>query len=300
MNVCLCTLFEGDYHLGAAALLNSLHRAGFDGLFICGHRGPKPDWAGRTDSLHPITVRWVAINPSVHLTNYKPDFLLACLDRHAPDADVVAYLDPDIVLKARWPFFERWILGGGIALCEDVNPNLPAGHPYRLAWREFFARYQLTPLRNLERYYNAGFLAVPRPARGFLECWSSLIRLAEIEIGTLGSLKHGSPDALFHTPDQDALNMALMLQDVPVHAAGPDGMDFQPGGVLLSHAIGQPKPWRGGFLRTALSGYPPGPAHKLFYQHAPGPLAVWSPARLALRRLDLRAAALVGRFYHRS
>ena len=39
------TLFEGDYHLGAAALINPLCAAGFDETVVCGHRGPVPPWA---------------------------------------------------------------------------------------------------------------------------------------------------------------------------------------------------------------------------------------------------------------
>jgi hypothetical protein len=105
---------------------------------------------------------------------------------------------------------------------------------------------------------------------------------------------------LFHTIDQDALNLALMLSDVPINAAGPEGMDFLPGGHLLSHAAGGTKPWRGGFLREALRGRPPGLAQKFFYSYARGPLPVLSTGTLAWRKLDLRLAALIGRFYRRT
>ena len=47
---------------------------------------------------------------------------------------------------------------------------------------------------------------------------------------------------------------------VEILAVGPEGMDFLPGGHLLSHAAGGGKPWRGGFLRAALRGRPPGTA----------------------------------------
>ncbi|MEO7413147.1 MAG: hypothetical protein ABIZ81_07305, partial [Opitutaceae bacterium] len=105
---------------------------------------------------------------------------------------------------------------------------------------------------------------------------------------------------LFHTIDQDGLNMALMLRDVPINAAGPEGMDFLPGGHLLSHAAGGAKPWRGGFLGDALRGRPPGLAQKSFYNYAQGPLPVLSSTTLAWRRAELQLSALIGRFYRRT
>jgi hypothetical protein len=299
MNATLCTLFEGDYHLGAAALLNSLHRAGFAGTFVCGHRGPRPPWAARTARLDPIRVRWVELSVPVHLTNHKPAFLLSCLRVHTPGARAVAYLDPDIIVKSPWPVLERW-LRGGIALCEDANASLPSGHPYRVAWHEFLAGHGLSVVRPLERYYNAGFVGVAREAEGFLARWAAVLQLAAAEFGPLKTMKRAGPAALFHTVDQDAMNMALLLDPFPIHAAGPEGMDFVPGGHLLSHAVGGRKPWRGGFLLEACRGRPPGTAQRQFHRHARAPLPVLSPSTLAWRRFELAAAALLGRFYRRA
>jgi hypothetical protein len=300
MSVTLCTLFEGDYHLGAAALLNSLHRSGFTGTFVCGYRGARPAWANQTDRLAPLRVRWVEVSVSTHLTNYKPVFMQSCLHIHTPTADAIGYLDPDIVVKAAWPVLDRWMRSDGVALCEDVNASFPSGHPYRFAWNDFFARHGLVPQRTLERYYNGGFVAVNRERESLLLRWTELIELAKSELGSMDRLKHSGPDALFHSMDQDALNMALLLDPVPIHAVGPEGMDFLPGGHLLSHAAGGRKPWRGGFLREAFSGRPPGTAHKQFHRYADSPVTVLSSATLAWRRFELAAAALLGRFYRRT
>jgi hypothetical protein len=155
-------------------------------------------------------------------------------------------------------------------------------------------------VRAPERYYNAGFIGLPRAQAALLDTWIRVIEFARVEIGALGALKNSGPHALFHSADQDALNMALMLGNEPLNAAGPEAMDFLPGGHLLSHAAGGTKPWRGGFLRDALRGRPPGPAQKCFYDYADGPLPVFAPGTLARLRTSLRLAALIGRFYRRT
>ncbi len=295
----VCTLFEGDYHLGAAALINSLHATGFTGIIVCGHRGPPPPWAAAAFQLAPaIEVHCVPVTTTIHLTNHKPAFLRATWRAH-PEAETLYYFDPDIVVKAPWTVLARWARDG-IALVEDVNANFPAGHPYRLAWLDFFRRSSFTPIRSLERYYNAGFIGLPRSQADLLNRWETLVAAGARETGSLGVLKHAGPHALFHSADQDALNMALLLGPEPIHAAGPEGMDFLPGGHLLSHAAGSTKPWRGGFLRDALRGRPPGLAQKAFFAHLAGPLPVF-PAAIRWRlALSLRAAALMGRFYRRT
>ena len=46
----ICTLFEGDYHLGLAAFLNSLMRAGYAGTVWAGYRGALPPWLGQLNA----------------------------------------------------------------------------------------------------------------------------------------------------------------------------------------------------------------------------------------------------------
>ena len=300
MSHAACTLFEGNYHLGAGALINSLHAAGFAGRIICGHRGPLPPWADAARRIRgPIEVRFVPVETDVHLTYHKPEFLRACWEWHHPGADQLYYFDPDIVVKAPWSVLARWA-ADGLALCEDVNGYLPARHPYRLGWIDFLQRHELPAVRPLDRYYNAGFIGLPRSCLGFIGSWARIIADARAELGALGRLKHDRPHALFHSADQDAMNMALMISHLPVNGAGPEGMDFIPGGHLLSHAAGSRKPWKGGFLRAALRGRPPAAAQKSFFRFADGPLPLFRDAELARLRLSLRAGALLGRVYRRA
>ena len=299
MTHAVCTLFEGHYHLGVGALINSLHASGFTGRIICGYRGSEPSWADAARGLNGgIDVRFVPVATSVHLTNYKPQFLRECWAVHCVGADQLYYFDPDIVVKAPWSVIARWA-ADGIALCEDVNANLPSRHPYRLAWQDFLSGHDLPPQRAVDRYYNAGFIGLPLSHRRLLDTWVQIVALAEQQTGSR-SLKNDQPHALFHSADQDALNMALMVCDVPINATGPEGMDFTAGGHLLSHAIGGCKPWRGGFFREALRGKPPGNAQKSFFRFAEKPLRLFPAGELARLRLSLRSGALLGRIYRRA
>lgn len=296
----ICTLFEGHYHLGAAALINSLHSHGFRGDFVCGYRGPRPFWASQATKLAPdIIVHWVEVSTPIHLTNYKPTFMRECLPlmRSGPGA-ALYYMDPDIVVRAPWEVFERWV-GNGIALVEDLNASLPEGHPYRLRWHEFYATKGLAPARPLQRYHNAGFVGLPPAQTAFLQLWESVVKWSAQETGNLGKLKNALPHDLFHSADQDAMNMALELCVLPIHAAGPEGMDFIPGGQLLSHAAGGTKPWRGGFMADALRGRPPGLPQKFFHDYIDSPIRVLPKGLARWRRLELKLAGLIGRFYSR-
>jgi hypothetical protein len=154
--------------------------------------------------------------------------------------------------------------------------------------------------RPLDRYYNAGFLGLSRDDAAFLAVWQRVIHAVETHLGNLGSLKVGDANSLFHSADQDALNLALMVSSVRINGSGPECMDFAPGGYLLSHAIGPAKPWRGKYLRLALLGHPPGPAHKAFLQHADSPISVFRGLRLPLLRASAAVGSLIGRIYRRS
>lgn len=299
MNHTVCTLFEGHYHLGVGALINSLHASGFSGRIVCGHRGPQPSWAPAARALHDrIEVRFVEVSSAVHFTHYKPAFMRECWATHAADAGQLYYFDPDIVVKAPWGVIARWA-ADGVALCEDVNPYLPARHPYRLAWEDFLRIHGWPPRRSLDRYYNAGFIGLPVAHAGLLDTWSHIIAAAAKQV-SLSTIKVKDASALFHTPDQDALNMALMVSDAPVNGAGPEGMDFATGGHLLSHAIGGRKPWRGGFLHDALRGRPPCSAQKSFFRFAESPLRLFPSAELARLRLSLLGGIVLGRVYRRA
>ena len=308
MKTTLCTLFEGHYHFGVAALVNSLVAAGYEGTVWVGHRGPLPDWIiGRPGfdkerallRVTPaLTLRAVELDPQFSLNYYKPVFMREILETHEPDARAVSYLDPDMVVKCGWARMASWLSKDGIALVEDAEWDMPADHPKRAGWQQFFASRGEMPQRTLDRYYNAGFVCVGRDRIPFLRTWERINRVVAVESGgRMRDRKSGSPDSLFHSTDEDALNFALTLCSTPLNTAGPEAMDFVPGGNYLSHAVGAAKPWQGRHIRRALLGKPPSVASQWFYRFAAGPLEPFSHVVLARRRLSMTLAAALGRVW---
>src|SRR5580658_3962956 len=133
MTSAVCTLFEGDYHYGVGALINSLHRYGYQGFVEIGYRGDLPAWMHNSETtlketsiklhLHPLQTKW-------HLTNYKPHFLLELFAAN-PALDRIFYFDPDIVIKCSWDFYEYWVEPGVAMVEEIVNRGMAHNHPLR-------------------------------------------------------------------------------------------------------------------------------------------------------------------------
>src|ERR1700683_230786 len=114
----ICTLFEGDYHIGVAALVNSLVNGGFSGTIWAGYRGALPPWLDQlqrsvgteNEFLVAGKVRLVLLAQAteIHLTNHKPDFMLDLLAGPASDCEYLWYFDPDIFIRVPWTFFVGW------------------------------------------------------------------------------------------------------------------------------------------------------------------------------------------------
>src|SRR5438874_10678349 len=101
MTAAVCTLFEGDYHYGVGALANSLFAHGFRGTVYVGYRGRLPPWmSGQSgaDSCEytpadGLTLRFIRLSTHLHLTNYKPDFMMEVWNDHCPHVDSLFYFD---------------------------------------------------------------------------------------------------------------------------------------------------------------------------------------------------------------
>lgn len=238
---------------------------------------------------------FVAVETSVHFTNYKPRFMLDILAREPVDG--VLYFDPDIVVICRWQFFQDW-LRGGVALCQDVNGDMPASHPTRNAWRELLMPFGFRLERDVERYLNGGFVGVHRQDAGFLRTWQAILESLP-QLGcdlSMGGVEYGSgPFTIF---DQDALNATAMAWTGALSLVGPDGMGFQwgGGGYIMQHAVGPQKPWRKHFWCDALVARRPSRADRLFFENVRGPVRPYGRVELAIKRWDLALGAVIGRY----
>ena len=315
MKSAICTLFEGSYHYGVAALVNSLYSQGFRGQFYAGYRGALPAWAA-TASNQPdlqwpgsctlafaegLKIHFLPLDTDYHFSNYKPDFMLRLWNGIAGEAEAMYYFDPDIVVTAPWSVFEEWV-GYGAALCEDVNSPMAEHHPTRAAWRHYFGGAAI-PLRFKEATYaNGGFVGVHKKNGDFLERWQAIQEAMGPAIGGLGNsflvtAPVSSPFAAFAIPDQDALNAAVEAWDGAVSFVNKIGMAFKAGKPLMSHAVGKQKPWLWQPLKRVMYGQPPRRADRDYWEFANG-LILSQPAGLIKRwRLAIKVAALVGRFY---
>lgn len=323
MDIAVCTLFEGSYHHGLVALVNSLVKNGFKGNVIAGYRGNLPDWAERSnvkrdfDRWHNVTVS--TISPSVelylvpletdyHLTNYKPDFMLEILDGFGMDLQGVIYFDPDIVVTHNWSLFEQWLMDG-VILCEDVNSPLLQNHPKRLAWRRYYRAYNIQLDFKTETYVNGGFVGVSVSDRSFLSLWKEIQQMMSDAIGGLNASKlkgkgkslpkeAKGPFAPFSSTDQDALNVVVEAwEGGELSIVGKDAMGFADGRTVMLHALGSLKPWNYRPILEFISGIKPRQVDKIFWEYASGPLRSFSPLKIKYQLGMLKVVSFLARFY---
>jgi hypothetical protein len=140
----VCTLAEGHYFHGVAALTNSLVRAGFKGTLVVGYRGARPHWldtlklAAESDSYlvaPQVRLQLLEVGGAWHLNNCKPEFIRQMLFERYPHAELVYYFDTDIVIKCAWEALAAWAACGVLTVLDAVDSYMSPHHVYRNAWR---------------------------------------------------------------------------------------------------------------------------------------------------------------------
>lgn len=322
MTSIICTLFEKDYHYGVATLTNSLYKQGFRGSIYAGYSGSLPSWCiyakensslcwqgGLTLDVRPgLELHLLPLDTTYHLTNYKPDFMLRLLDGPGKHSKAIFYFDPDIVVTARWSFIEDWS-DCGVSLCEDVNSPLPKNNPRRIAWRKYFGErgFDLTFKESI--YANGGFVGINSKNFAFIELWRDLqcamapriggLRLSALTGAQLPKEESG-PFAPFSKTDQDALNAAVEAWTGDISFIGKEGMAFSNGTPIMPHALGAAKPWRCKPVKRALQGSPPRQVDREYWKFVNDPIVTHPNRLVKFRRISLKIASFIGRFYHRS
>jgi lipopolysaccharide biosynthesis glycosyltransferase len=236
------TLVTGDYVFGAAALINSLARAGFAGQITVGHQGPI-DW--QIQSGAPVVMRRLSDSQKWG-GSLKAEFLLSLGDGE------ICFIDADCIVTSSkmLDLIDQVVTDRPLLAVEGI---IAAGDVRRYVWaRKLPAAKGAAASHELAcvAYLNSGFLALNLPRDlALLEQWREAI--SQCLIGT---------GQLFETPffpmaDQDCLNAVVAALGTPVATIGPPDVWYRAQPVnpylhvgaaaepVLLHCTGKLKPW---------------------------------------------------------
>jgi hypothetical protein len=319
MNSAICTLYEGHYHHGVAALSNSLYKNGFRGSIYVGYRGELPPWALKASDNQQLNwpegktllvaegleLHFLPLVTDYHLTNYKPDFMLQLWNGPAKYAEAMFYFDPDIVIVALWHFFEEWV-ECGITVCEDVNSPLEKYHPRRIAWRNYFKEFGFTLNFKSHIYVNGGFIGLIKNDNLFLETWKKIQESMAESIGGLNRSKISGEKIIesasggytpFGSSDQDALNATIEVSESIISIIGKEGMGFKNGSTMMFHALGKNKPWLYKPFTDFLKGSSPRSVDKEYVKNILYPIQLSSRLFHFKFQKSIKVVSLLSRFY---
>jgi hypothetical protein len=300
MNIC-CTLVNGNYFVGAAALINSLVHQGFEGEIHVGYTGQLPDWwpKDRTEIAAGVVLVTILVETHRFLGYQKPFFLSSVVQNHA-ECSRIFWFDADVVLTAPWIFLQNWV-DSGVAICLDIGfTELWPLHPWRIEWRKLIQKANLQEYQHdLRPYPNAGFLGCKAEHFSVLQIWTALIQAFEAEGGNVSSFAMTERWRAV-VSDQDLLAATLMCLPHPLVPIGLEGMGFKGMAFPLCHGVESPKPWQCKAFASALSGA----GITLYRRHFErflkiGPLKPMGQTALTRRRIDFIAGTMLARVYKR-
>jgi hypothetical protein len=305
----VCTVAEGCYFNGVAALANSLVRAGFEGSIVVGYRGSKPLWADslkiRDQASHfyeissGVHLDFVELDGTWHLANLKAHLINQIFERNA-DVDLVYYFDTDIFIKQAWSTLAGWARSGVVLVLDMADTYMSPHHVYRRAWQDLSAKQSLKS-RDFSGYVNSGCVGVSRAFAEFPRVWSLLMEELEREGADMQKFKNWAGRLEFARMDQDVLNATIMATDAPIALLGYEAMGLFPwSGEVMPHAVHYQKPWVRNYIFDALRGFPPNRTYRDYWKFVDGPIRPFGEFELKRKKAAVKIARLIGLFHTRS
>lgn len=272
------SLAEHGYFYGLSALINSMTKNGtyFDKLVV-GYRGALPGWLpkmsasknGKSFTVSKgLEVELIEVTGDMHMVHEKPNWLHYLITTLEPDAEEYCFFDSDLIVLNRMSFFGEWI-GKGVAICEDVNGDMPENHPIRLEWKRIAEEKGLTVKRMPFKYYNSGFIGWKKSDNAFIDDWIVTFNILSQHHGNLKRGRNHDRTYPVQTANQDSLNVAYMVTDSFISTIGKEAMGFEYGMKLMVHPIGgKSKPWRKKYFSDFFKGKPPTQTDSIFWYYA--------------------------------
>ena len=173
-----------------------------------------------------------------------------------------------------------------------------SNHPIRKQWAAL-AKEDGCTINNscIDRYYNSGFLGWSRNTASFIDDWVKCFTIHSKRSCDLTQFRVHDRTHTVLSANQDSLNLAAMITEMPVSTIGPEAMGFRYGLALMSHPIGD-KPWIRSFIKKFISGVPPRMSDVFFWENIVGPELQPFSASVAKRNVILcKSLRGLARFY---
>lgn len=274
----LTSLAENKYFLGLAALINTVVKKGaYVDKIVIGYRGDLPDWLpalspsknGKSCILPSgIELELVLLESNLHMVHEKPKWFKHLTEVLEPEASEYFFFDSDILIMRRMSFFGEWVKQG-VALCEDENYDMSHNHPIRKQWKALAEAENIQTNKNIDRYYNSGFLGWSRETAAFITDWERCFQVLAKKSGDMKKFRVHDRTNVVLSANQDSLNLAAMTTEAPISTMGPEAMGFRSGPSLMLHPTGA-KPWNRKYIKEFFGGFPPRTSDLVFWENING------------------------------
>lgn len=300
MNVVAC-LVENNYWHGVSALLNSLIKNNFKGMFCIGYKGDIPKWyqqLNQTDeTIIPkvLLISLTEINCERHLGYHKPFFLNELTKKYKPSK--LFYFDVDCLPITNFDFFEKWTENHMSVCMDECFTFVHKTHPWKQEWKKIIEINNLKFETNDLPYINSGYIGIPNKYFALLPIWENITIYLESSGFNTKSFNKNPIHPI--QGDQEILNLSLCcFKESDLSIMGREGMGFQDPVYLMVHCTNTNKPWSCKYLtRFILTGVSASNRDKLYFKYINLNTKSFSTYQLLLRRVDLKICSILKRIF---